>query len=745
MIKKTRIRTLLIGGLFTLLFLCLAGRMYWIQVVQASDWQQKAEEKWNENQILKPDRGAIVDRNGKVLAEDVPAYTISVNPKLIDQNGHGDAIVKGLTSILKDPNDSGAELESRIRTAVSKKKEDGTFLQNVPIKEGSRLSREKRDEVQNLITELQKKQKRKLDNTGIDITEEKKRYYPGGTLAAHVIGYTNKEDQPVQGLEKLMKDTLIGVPGHLKTQTDGKGVEFMNAKVDLKPAVNGKTVRTTIDQNIQFYMENALSKMYDKWQPKSISAVAADPKTMEILGMASYPNFNPNEYSKVKNIGDLNNITVSDQYEPGSTYKIVTLAGAIEEGVFNPEDKFQSGSIQVQGKPVFDWNRVGWGRITYLDGLEYSSNVAFVKLGTEKMTHDKLKDYMLKFGFGVKTNIDLPSEVSGSLPMKYPSDFARSTFGQGVSVNTVQQVAAFAAIANGGNLMKPHVVKDILDSKTGEVLQSFQPEVIRRVVSEATAKKTSGYLENVVTGKHGTGKTAAMEGFRVAGKTGTANKVIEGKRGYAENVWITSFCGYVPIEDPQVVMCVIADEAVKDYHQAKEVAPVAFKEIMTQTMKYLGVNSSKTVIKMDKSEPLQFKAPDLSNMTFAEAKEAVKNSGIVLEQFGQGDKIVTQFPRPGMDIRESEHMYVAMQSTNTISVPDLAGKSLREAMEITSFLGINIKVTGEGYVASQRLDGEGSVQTLVLELMTQEELKNRPSPSPSPPPTNKENKPKSKK
>ncbi|WP_442603765.1 penicillin-binding transpeptidase domain-containing protein [Paenibacillus sp. KN14-4R] len=740
MSKTTRIRTLLIGGVFTLLFLCLAGRMYWIQVVQAADLQSKAAERWDINRVLKPERGAILDRNGKVLAEDVPAYSISVNPKMINENGHGEDIIKGLTEILKDPNDSSAELEKKIRTLVTKKKDD-TFLQSVEIRsEGWRIDKAKKDQVDALDKQLKEKQKRKADNTGIVITEDKKRYYPGGSLAAHVIGYTNKDDQPVQGLEYMMRNTLLGEPGHLKTQTDGRGVELMNAKVDMKPPVNGKTIRTTIDQNIQFYMESALSKMYDKWHPKSISAVAADPKTMEILAMATYPNFNPNEYWNFKNAGDLTNLNVSAQYEPGSTYKIVTLAGAIEEGVFNPNETYQSGSIQVQGKPVNDWNKVGWGRISYLDGLEYSSNVAFVKLGTEKMTYEKLKDYMLKFGFGTKTNIDLPAELSGSLPMKYPSDFARSTFGQGVTVTTVQQLAAFGAIANGGNLMKPHVVKEVLDSKTGQVIQRMEPEVVRRVVSEATAKKTSEYLEHVVTGEHGTGKTAAMEGFRVAGKTGTANKVIEGKKGYAENVWITSFCGYVPIEDPKVVMCVIADEAVKDFHQAKEVAPVAFKEIMTQTMKYLGVHSTNSVIKIDNVEKQKLKIPDLSDMNIDEAKEALKSTNIVLEPLGSGSKIVAQYPRPGMEVSDSEHVYVAMQSTNTISVPDLTGKSLREAMEICSFLGMNYKVTGEGYVASQRLEGEGPVQTLVLELMSPEELKNKPSPPPE-----KDNKPKTKK
>lgn len=745
MTKKTRLRTLLIGGLFTLLFVSLIGRMYWIQVVKAEELKTSASSFWERESELKAVRGSIVDRYDKVLGEDVPAYTVSLNPQIVNDQGIVEDVVKGLADILKTDDTNQAELEKKIRDAANKKRDNGKYYLDVEIRnEGWKIDKLKRDQVLKLIEDLGPKKNKKNDSTGIYLKEEKKRYYPNGSLASHVIGYVSKQGEAVQGLESQYNDILTGKSGKLITEKDGKGVELPNAKVEFSPPEDGKTLRLTLDKNIQFIIESTLEKYYKEWNPKSITAVAADPATMEILGMANFPTFNPNEYGNTSDMGSFTNKAVFDQYEPGSTFKIVTLAAAVEEGLFQEDELYQSGSIQVLDNRVHDYNRVGWGKISYLDGLKHSSNVAFVKLG-DKLGNEKLTDYINKFGFGKKTGIDLPTETPGLISMKYPSDYARATFGQGnVTTNTIQQLAAYGAVANEGKLMWPHVVKEIIDPATGDVIEDIKPKVVEQVVSPQTARRVGELLEQTVDdpSKIATGLTAQVKGYRVAGKTGTANKVVNGK--YSSKVWVTSFCGYAPVDDPKVVMCVIADEPDLDgdYKKAKEVAPKAFSEMMEQIMRYMGVPSS-DVSKENKVEVtdsvVKIKVPDLSGLSLGAAANKGAQAGLHVVDYGLGNSVVTQYPKAGAEVGPSERIYVAMQQPNTIAIPDFTGMSQRDAIEVCNFLGLEYKVTGEGYVASQTVEGAGEVQTVVLELMSPNQLSSVPPPEPTPKP-----KPKSK-
>jgi penicillin-binding protein 2B len=556
-------------------------------------------------------------------------------------------------------------------------------------------------------------------NIGIGIIEEKKRYYPGETLASHILGYTNKEGKAALGLELKLDDTLKGVPGNLSYEKDGKGVELPDAKVDFKPAEDGNNVRLTIDKNIQFYLESALAKVNEKWHPKSLTAIAVDPQTMEILGMANTPTFNPNKYWTINDQSDFKNNAVASRYEPGSTFKIVTLAGTVEEGLFNPNEMYQSGMIRVQDRELHDHNRVGWGKISYLDGLKRSSNVAFVKLGIEKLTQPKLQSYIEKFGFDTKTNIDMPNEVSGLIDMKYPSEFATATYGQGkVVVTAIQQTAAYAAMANGGKLMWPHIVKDIVDPKTGKTIQSFAPQVVRQVVSEKTAATVSGYLEQVVSDQDiGTGKLAFMEGYRVAGKTGTANLVLPGEKTYSTNKWVISFIGYAPVENPKILVTLIADQPDLDgnYHLGGQVLAPAFKDIVGESLQYMGVKSSKQT-QMVPKEANKLKVPNFMEMTSVNAKAAAKESNLALEVFGKGDKVVDQFPKPGTEILSTQRIYVAMQNVSDMPLPNLVGRSLRDAVEACSFFKVDCQTSGEGYVSDQTSTGEGEGRSVTLQL-----------------------------
>jgi penicillin-binding protein 2B len=727
MTNKVKLRSLLIGGVFTLLFVALVGRLYWVQVVQGAGLLLEAQKKWAEEEVLRPVRGSILDRNDKVLAEDTPAFTLALNPIIIQDKHLEQDIAKGLADLLKTPDAPAAALEEKIRTLLNKKKDNGNLLTQVEIRnEGWKIDAEVADQVRIFIDALKKKAN--VKNVGIYLQKEQKRFYPGGKLASHVLGYTDKEGKPLTGLESRFDSFLKGTTGKLNYEKDRFGVELPDAKVNYQPAIDGSNVKLTIDKNIQFYIESALEKVNAKYSPKSLTAIAVDPKTMEILGMASTPDFNPNRYWENKNQSDFINNTLASQYEPGSTFKIVTLAATVEENLFFPNDKYQSGSIQVPGRTLHDHNIVGWGQISYLDGLKRSSNVAFVKLG-EKLGSEKLKQYIDKFGFGVKTGIDLPGEVPGVVAMKYPSDFATATYGQGrLTTTAIQQTSAYAAIANGGKLMVPHIVKEIVNPKTKEVIKSYEPEVIRQVVTEQTAKQVSEYLEQVVSDQAiGTGRTAYIDGYRVAGKTGTANKVEPGGKGYAEGKWVVSFIGYAPVEDPKILVTIIADEPELggDYHRGSEVAPPAFKEIVSQTLRYMGVASSTQQMKATDKETKTV-MPDLAGLSVEQASNVMNKFGIVVETIGKGTKVILQSPVTDTEISSTQRIYVVLQEGNDLPIPNLTGKSLRDALEVCSFIKVKCQSTGEGYVSSQALSADGDARSLVLQLKPYSEMLQEP-------------------
>ncbi|WP_156157892.1 penicillin-binding transpeptidase domain-containing protein [Gordoniibacillus kamchatkensis] len=404
---------------------------------------------------------------------------------------------------------------------------------------------------------------------------------------------------------------------------------------------------------------------------------------------------------------------VAAQFEPGSTFKLVTLAGTVKEGLFRPNDTYQSGSIAVYDRLLHDHNDVGWGRISFLDGLKRSSNVAFVKLGYEMLGQDKLKQYIMNFGFGAKTGIDLPGEVPGLVPLRNPVEYATSTYGQGLTATAIQEAAAYGAVANGGKLMWPHVIKDIVDAKTGQVVQSFEPKVVRQVVDPGTAKQVSEYLEQVVSDQDiGTGKKAYIDGYRIAGKTGTANFVDPKTGGYADKRWNISFVGYAPVDDPQLLVTIIVEDPDLggDYHRGSEVGPPLFRDIMAQSLKYLGIPSSKQSPKQTAAtlKEVTLSVPDLVGMTPDAAKTAAGKYGLKIEALGKGDKVLRQFPLPGTQISGSYRIAVALQD-GALPLPDLTGRSLREAMEMCAFVGTACQVSGEGYVVGQSAADGGGV------------------------------------
>lgn len=711
--KRIKLRTLLIGGIITLFFLVLIGKVFWIQAVDANTWKERALYLIERTKTISASRGTITDRYGEILATDAPAYTVVVNPKVINEKGIEDVVVEGLHNLLgKD--------ESGLYTDVTSMTDKGEYRIYREVRsEGYKISEELKEQVDQFIEKLEEKYDAK---NAVYLTEETKRFYPENTLASHLLGYLNKEDDPVYGLELYYNEQLQGQDGKMLYQADGKGLELNNSTVTYTPAQNGKNLTLTIDATIQYYIEEAMKKAVEEYDPISMTVIAADPNTMEILGMANMPNYNPNSYWESED-KDFYNHAIQSIYEPGSTFKIVTLAAAVEEKLFNPNATYESGSITVGGRTINDISR-NWGTITYLDGVKRSSNVAFVNLGYKMLGGEKLRKYIDKFGFGVKTGIDLPNESASPIrEFKYAADIAAASYGHGlVQVTPIQQVAAVSAIANGGKLLKPHLVKEITDPNNGEV-EKVEPELVRQVISETTAKTVSGYLEQVVADQEiGSGKYAYIDGYRVAGKTGTAIKLVNGV--YDHNKAVVSFIGYAPADNPKIAMLVVIDQPNDPNVGGGKAAAPVFKEIMSKALTYLGVpkeSVSEDSESDDKSEVTIKTAPDVTGKTGKAARTLLLEQGIAYETLGKGSKVIKQYPAAGTAMSSSQRIYLLTEDSDTMEIPDLTGESLRDALEILTLLKVNVSVEGEGFVSSQKVEVSGEQRTVLLTLKSAKE------------------------
>ncbi|WP_128895116.1 penicillin-binding protein [Longirhabdus pacifica] len=703
MLKKVKVRSLLLGGFITLLFIALISKLYWLQVIQADELMEKARINWETSNILKPDRGTIYDRNDQILAADLTGFTVVINPDKINKSGRANEITALLADKLEYTPQGRVTLHGYVTKMVN-----GKYVQHQEIgMKGKKIDKEVKEEIE---TELAMRG----ITEGVAFIEETKRYYPKQELAAHVIGYYDKYDNPGLGIEEQFDDILKGVPGSISYRKDRSGIELPDRRLEYTPPEHGQSVRLTIDENIQSILQEAMEQSFYAYSPQSMTAIAVNPHTLEVLGMANYPTFDPTEYW---NIDNYNNHAIMSQYEPGSTFKIVTLAAAVEEGIFNPNETFMSGSILVGNRRLHDHNYVGWGEISYLEGVKRSTNVGFVKLGYEQLGAEKFRQYITNFGFGDRTNIGLKGEITGAISFRdnIATEIATATYGQGrVTVTPIQQIAAISAIANGGKLMKPYIVKDIIDSETNEVIESFDPEEVRTVISEETAQEVGSYLEGVVSDQEvGTGRMAYIEGYRIAGKTGTANKVVGGE--YKEGAYVISFIGYAPVDDPQIAVLVIADEPdiQGDYRRGGAVVGPVFKEIMQRSLQYLEFEQQEDIQQevSDTETSQTILVPDVQELDAYAAKNEIEIAGLNVEFIGNGNKVLSQSPQPQTQLIAKQTVYLITQSD---FVPDFTGKSLRDALELSTILGIEVKIDGEGYVYNQSITSDVNQDTQLL-------------------------------
>ncbi|WP_173916564.1 stage V sporulation protein D [Halobacillus sp. Marseille-Q1614] len=622
-IVRKRLVTVFFVGF--LIFLVIAGRLGYVQFVLSDFLVEKAEESWGRDITFEPERGKILDTNGEVLVGNQSAPTVMVVPRQI-----------------KDPEKTAKKLADVLEMSVEKAYTHVT--KQVSIEklhpEGRKISDEQAYAIQ------------MLDLPGVYVAEDSIRYYPNGAFLSHVLGFSGIDNQGLLGLEAYYDEELKGKEGALSFFSDAKGKRMPDMADTYTPPVDGKNLQLTIDHKVQSIVERELDMAVAKYNPDGVIAIAVDPQTGKVKAMASRPNFHPSNYQDVEASVYNRNLPVWSTYEPGSTFKIITLAAALEEGLVDLHDDHfhDSGSAKVGGATLRCWKRGGHGSQTYLEVVQNSCNPGFVQLG-ERLGKERLFEYINKFGFGQKTGIDLEGEGKGILfktEQVGPVEQATTAFGQGVSVTPIQQVMAVAAAVNGGNYYEPYVQEAWLDPISGEVLEKNEPKLVKRVISEETSKKVRESLESVVA--KGTGRSAYVEGYRVGGKTGTAQKVGEDGQ-YMKNNHIVSFIGFAPADDPELVVYLAVDNPKGTVQFGGVVAAPIVGAIMEDSLRAMGVKERKDGLEKEYAwpeEPL-VEVPDVTGMSRKEIKEMLTN--LKVESNGKGDKVVSQAPKAGTKVK----------------------------------------------------------------------------------------------
>jgi len=673
--------------LFVLLFFALVSRFLYIEVTGQAGGEvlaAKMEKKYEKKRTIEAQRGSIVDRNGEVIAEDTASYSLIA---ILD---------KDASQYVKDPEKTAAELskyidlqEDEIYKVLTKKTAKGTPYQVEFGTAGRDLSNTVKLKIE------------KLKLPGITFNRDSKRFYPNGVFSSHLIGYVEKDPETNEtvgklGIEKYLNAEMKETNGEVKYESDHWGLLLPNSKESVTAPKNGNKVALTLDKKIQTFLEDSMSKVQEEYNPSEIIAIVSNPKTGEILAMSQRPTFHP---KTKKGLTDTwHNLAIEESFEPGSTMKAFTLAAAVEEGAFNPKDTFVTGAYKVPGTTAIkDHSGIPAGKtITFLDGIQRSSNVGIATIAMDKLGADTFREYLTKFGFDKPTGIDLPFETAGIIQYKYKRDKASTAMGQATAITPIQQIQAASSLANNGKMMRPFVIKEIIDGNTGKNIKTTQPKVSGEPISAETAKKVRDYLGTVITGKHGTGKKYKIDGYEVAGKTGTAQYSEGGKIVRGASDYIYSFIGMAPKDDPELVMYVaVKQPKLKAGKAGADVLSAIFNPVMKNSLQYLNIKP--TNIKSQEAEKLE-NYKDQSAATVAASLKKAGNEPIMI---GKGTTIVEQSPKAGTILLEGEK--VILRTDGDMIAPDMTGWSLRDVMKFANLAELQLNTAGSGYVSKQNI------------------------------------------
>ena len=610
-----------------LVFLLIIIKIFYIQVIDYKKLNTLANELWSRNLTVTSDRGKIYDRNGKVIVDNITTSTLYLVPNQIQDK---EKVAKNLSKIL---NVSYEEMYKH----VSKK----TSMEKVHP-EGKNLSTTISNEIND------------LNYDGVYLLKTSKRFYKYNSLLSHVIGFTGIDNQGLSGLESKYDKELTGIDGNIKYYSDGKGKRLNLSEVYNKPTP-GQDIYLTIDLDVQLSLENELKNAYKKYKAENAIGIVMKAKTGEILAMSSFPSFNPNKYQNYKSEVINRNLPIFSSFEPGSTFKIVTLASAINENIVNifEDTYYDKGKIKVASSTLHCWKRSGHGKETYLQVVENSCNPGFVTLGL-KLGKDKLFKYINNFGFGEKTGIDLTGEATGIMFNKDkigPVELATTAFGQGISVTPIQQVTALSAIINDGKLYKPYIV-----SKVGN--KSFYPTLRKKdIIKKETSDLVKYALESVVA--NGSGRNAYIENYRVGGKTGTAQKVGSNGR-YMSGNYILSFIGFLSVDNPEYVIYIAINnpKGVTQYGGVVS-APIA-SSVLKDIISIYNIKENKNGIpKLYRWNDIIYETiPTLIGLSKKEVKKKLKN--FKLEFVGSGDIVIDSLPHENEHIKQGSTIKIMM-------------------------------------------------------------------------------------
>ncbi len=668
-----------------LLFGALAVRLGYIQVVQAKELQGKAMSQWTRNLTLTASRGEITDRNGNVLAQSANASTILVAQQQLKSDTIPDSAKRLAETLGLD------------EASVLEKLNDTTKKDHI-------LKRQVDKETADAV--------RALNIYGVYISADTTRKYPAADLASQVIGFADISGQGQTGVELEFDKYLKGKNGSVLTEIDRSQREMPFNNDEYVAPEHGYNVALTLDSNIQYFAATAARKAMEVTQAKKVWAAVMDVKTGELLAMVNEPTFNLNDPPR-DDMEMLNQLTrngiVTDAYEPGSTFKIVTTAAALDSGVTSLNAGYQcTGSILVDGDKIRCW-RTGLphGHQTLTEAVMNSCNPVFVQLALS-MGRDRYYEYLGNFGFGQKTGVPIRGESSGQvISIKYVKDvdLARIGFGQSVSVTPLQLITACSAAVNGGKLLKPRIVKEI-STQDGEVVESFEPEVVAQPISEETSAMMRGILEEVV--KDGGGRNAYVPGYRIGGKTGTAQKYDDSGR-IMKDVHVSSFIGFAPMDDPKIAVLFVVDEpGVRPDFGSTVAAPYA-REIFEQTLPYLGIQPRYAEGEKELVGK-QVEVPDLSAFaTASEAEAALGEAGLRFMLDGESARpVIDQMPAAGTLVPEQSIVVLYTDITPeeeaselNVFVPDIKGMSIVQANRVMRHAGLEMRFTGSGLAVSQ--------------------------------------------
>jgi cell division protein FtsI (penicillin-binding protein 3) len=625
-LKRNRLRLGCVKIVFLAVFVIVGGRAFQLQLFQGDRLMRLGERQHLKEWIVLPKRGAVYDRGNEPLALSLESQSVYVRPHRLQNPAEANITLAGILKM------KPAEVKQKLTA-------------NKPF---VWLKRQ--------VSPVEAEQIQALRIDGIGMSLEPTRYYPQGGLAGHLLGFVNRDSEGLEGIELKYNNYIRGAAGSSVSERDALGRRVLVEGVERLQVPPGSDVHLTIDSSIQHLAEKELEGAIQKYRAKAGVAIVVDPATGEVLALANYPTFDPNKAAQ-QSADQRRNRAVTDSFEPGSTFKTILAAAALEEGVVGKDDLFycEMGKYLYAGRVIHDTHPNGW--LPFWKILQVSSNIGFTKVA-EKLKKDPYFRYIDKFGFGRVTGLDVPGEVPGLLrkPETWSGvDLATHAFGQGISTTPMQMVMAYAAIANGGLLMRPYVTRRVV-SPQGEVLVENQPQIVRRVISEKTAKVLSSMLRDV-TSEGGTGTEAKIDGFDVAGKTGTAQKAEHGS--YSAKKRVSSFVGFVPADDPRLVALVLVDEPEGNVYGGIVAAP-AFRNIAQGALRQLAVAPRNGVV-----------IPSMPAQVEPSAPRPIK--------------------RPG----------VQLVSNSEDAIPDFLGLSMREAVEKAQSMRISLKLQGSGYVVKQ--------------------------------------------